>query len=590
MIRSESPTLQIFDRRPSMSAQTQSAPPATPLVELDRIVARLQEAKGRFAALSPDRRIYLLEQMIEGVMEVAEDWVAAAIGAKELNAGSAAAGEEWLAGPMTVVRNMRCLQRALAEIRDRGAPCLPAGALEQRGDGRLTARVFPDRLSDRLLFSGFRAEVWLDRSISRDNLAANQAAAYREPRMEGGVALVLGAGNIASIGPTDVLHKLFVENRTCVLKMNPVNEYLGPFIRRALRCLVSEDWFEVVYGGAEVGAHLVAHEGVEEIHITGSDATHDAIVWGVGAEQERRKKAGSPLLEKPIASELGNVTPVVVVPGRWSSADLAFQAENLAAMVVNNASFNCNAAKLLVTSADWPQREAFLSRLRALLTGLPVRRAYYPGARERWSRFVAAHPDAELLAEDDGVNVPWTLITDLDSTAREEICFRQEPFCAVLHEVPLRGHMAEDFLPRAVHFCNERVWGTLAASILVHPRSREAAGGEAALQTALEGLRYGSITVNTWPGLVFGLCSPPWGAYPGHRLDDIQSGRGFVHNTYMFDKPLKTVLHTPFRVRPKPPWFPTHKSGYRAAQEITRFEAHPSPWQLARVAAAAARG
>ena len=33
---------------------------------------------------------------------------------------------------------------------------------------------------------------------------------------------------------------------------------------------------------------------------------------------------------------------------------------NVAGMVVNNGSFNCNAAKMLVTSKSWPQREEFL--------------------------------------------------------------------------------------------------------------------------------------------------------------------------------------------------------------------------------------
>lgn len=562
--------------------------PATPHDELDRIVERLQGAKDRFAAISIDRRIYLLEQLVDGVLEVAEDWVATAIDAKGLGAGSAACSEEWLGGPMTVLRNIRCLQKALADVRDHGAPRIPPGAIDERPDGRVTVRVFPDRFYDKILFAGFHAEVWMDRSITRENLANHQAKVYREGDRSGGVALVLGAGNVASIGPMDVLHKLFIENRVCVLKMNPVNEYLGPFLSQAMRCLVSEDWLEVVYGGADVGAHLVAHEGVDEIHITGSDATHDAIVWGVGPEQAERKAKGTPLMTKPISSELGNVTPVVVVPGRWSDAEIAFQAENVVSMVVNNASFNCNAAKLLVTSADWPQREQFLNRIKSMLAGFPPRKAYYPGARDRWSKFVEAHPKAEFLAHDDGVDVPWTFIGDLDSNAKEEVCFRREPFCGVLHEVPLRGHMAEDFLPAATQFCNEKVWGTLAISILIHPHSREAAGGEAALQRALDELRYGSIAVNTWSAIIYGLSTTTWGAFPGHPLDDIQSGQGFVHNTYMFDRPWKSVLQAPFKISPKPPWFPTHRNAHRLAEAITRFEAHPSPIKLPLIALTAA--
>lgn len=49
----------------------------------------------------------------------------------------------------------------------------------------------------------------------------------------GGVALVLGAGNQASVAPLDVLHKLVAEDTVVVCKMNPVNEYVGPYLRCA---------------------------------------------------------------------------------------------------------------------------------------------------------------------------------------------------------------------------------------------------------------------------------------------------------------------------------------------------------------------
>ena len=52
------------------------------------------------------------------------------------------------------------------------------------------------------------------------------------------VALVLGAGNVASIGPLDVVHKLFVEGQVALLKLNPVNEYLGPFFEEAFADLI----------------------------------------------------------------------------------------------------------------------------------------------------------------------------------------------------------------------------------------------------------------------------------------------------------------------------------------------------------------
>ena len=36
----------------------------------------------------------------------------------------------------------------------------------------------------------------------------------------------------------------------------------------------------MVYGGAEVGTFLTHHHTIESIHLTGSAATFDAVVWG----------------------------------------------------------------------------------------------------------------------------------------------------------------------------------------------------------------------------------------------------------------------------------------------------------------------
>ncbi len=81
-----------------------------------------------------------------------------------------------------------------------------------------------------------------------------------------------------------MLYKLLVEGQVCVLKMNPVNDYLGPFLEEAFGNLVRDGFVQLVYGGADVGDYLCHHPGIDEIHITGSAATHDAIVFGSGEE------------------------------------------------------------------------------------------------------------------------------------------------------------------------------------------------------------------------------------------------------------------------------------------------------------------
>ena len=55
------------------------------------------------------------------------------------------------------------------------------------------------------------------------------------------VAAVLGAGNVSSIGAMDVLHMLvFAERQACVLKLHPVNSYLGEIHSAAFAGLIEE--------------------------------------------------------------------------------------------------------------------------------------------------------------------------------------------------------------------------------------------------------------------------------------------------------------------------------------------------------------
>ena len=96
-------------------------------------------------------------------------------------------------------------------------------------------------------------------------------------------------GNVSSIGPLDALYKLFVENHVVLYKAHPVNDYLGPLMERASGASWNAVVLRLVYGGAAEGAYLCQHAGVDEIHITGSDKTYEAIVFGPGADGERRK-------------------------------------------------------------------------------------------------------------------------------------------------------------------------------------------------------------------------------------------------------------------------------------------------------------
>jgi hypothetical protein len=167
-----------------------------------------------------------------------------------------------------------------------------------------------------------QAEVWMRPDQTAEAVREGQARAYRRPSGEGAIGLVLGAGNLGSLITGDVFHHLFVERQVTLLKLNPVNAYLRPFIERGLRALIRRGFLAVVEGGATEGAYLAHHLLVSTVHMTGSDRTYDALVFGSGTEGVQRKAAGTPLLTKPVTAELGNISPVIVVPGPWRQSDL----------------------------------------------------------------------------------------------------------------------------------------------------------------------------------------------------------------------------------------------------------------------------
>jgi acyl-CoA reductase-like NAD-dependent aldehyde dehydrogenase len=333
---------------------------------------------------------------------------------------------------------------------------------------------------------------------------------------------------------------------------------------------------------------LVKHDAVEAVHITGSDKTHDAIVFGTGKDAAARKAENRPLLDKPITSELGNVTPVIVVPGDWSRSAFDFHAQMLASMLAQDGSYECITPRVLVTPAGWSGREKLLAALRRILRQTANRFAFYPGAEERFSLFTSAHPEAELLGAGRPGSLPWALITGVDPGS-DDLVFSTDPFAPVLSETPLAASSVAEFIDRAVRFCNDRVWGTLAASVIARPRSLRAPGTRAAFERGIATLRYGTIVVNGPTFYGFSLVAPPWGAFPGHDASDIKSGRGFVHNTYLLARPEKTVFRAPFRTVPKPPWFVTHSHCREVFSQLTAFEAAASPAKLPEIVFAAMR-
>jgi aldehyde dehydrogenase (NAD(P)+) len=555
---------------------------------MDEAVARLRDAASGWARAPLAARLELAREMLRGAARVSDRLVAAACRAKGLVPGTPPEGEEWIASPFVTLRILRQIVASLECLARYGTT--PLGPVHVDRGGRTVARVFPPDPLEAALFLGVRGEVHCAPGIDEAALRDAAGRFHKGPDHDGRVCLVLGAGNVNSIPAADVLTRMFNEGKVCVLKTSPVNAYVGPLLEEAFAGAVSAGLLAVVHGGPDEGEYLASHPAVDEVHVTGSSHTHDLLVWGPpGPERVGRIARGEPRLAKPVTSELGNVTPVLVVPGRWTDRELAYQADDVAGMVTHNASFNCIAGKVLVLPRGWRDRERFLGLVRERMARTPARLAWYPGAEQRYRAFVSGRSGVTCIGGGEGA-LPWTMVTDLDPEDAHDAAFRSEPFCSVVFETQVGSGDPIEFLDAAVRFSNERLWGTLSATLLVSGATGRDPATAAAVDGAVRALRYGAVCVNLWPGMAFATGTLPWGAYPGAALADVQSGRGFVHNTRMLEHVEKAVLRGPAWSPIKQPWFPSHRTAHVLGRRLTRLQEQGSLRHLPGVVAAALRG
>lgn len=561
---------------------------------IDRAVTDLQGSKSTWASLDIREKLCMLSGLRTRAGEVARRWVEAAAEAKGLSMDSPLAGEEWIGGPYAFIDAMNALETTLERIAS-GDDVLAGFTAHTRPDGQVVVDVLPFAMSDRILFSGSSAQVWMNPEVTLESLPDTVASFYQEDRPSGSVCLVLGAGNVGSIPPLDVLYRLFAEGDVTMLKMNPVNDYLGEIFETMFEDFVEKGYVRFAYGGGEVGAYLTSHHDVDTIHITGSSATYNAIRYGTGEEGEQNRRADRPINAKPIVAELGGVSPTIVVPGDWSRADLKFQAQNVVTQKMNNSGFNCIATQVLILPASWDLADAFLDEIRATFAGLTDRDAYYPGASARCEAIVNGSGTVETFGSNSMI-----LVTGLDAEATDDAAFTTEYFAPALAVVALPSPDVPRYVAACTAFANDVLVGSLGASVIVHPRTEKKY--LEAIDAMISGLRYGAIGINTWSASVYLLSRCPWGAFPGNVPSDIGSGVGVVHNALLFGESQKAVARSPFapshrtltkgeiHMAPKPVFFVTNTQMHNIGERLVDYAMSGKTSDMLRIVSSAVRG
>jgi hypothetical protein len=386
---------------------------------------------------------------------------------------------------------------------------------------------------------------------------------------ESGLMVVLGAGNQGGLALCDTMYGLFTRNCVVYLKLHALRNYLEPLIRSLLEPLIRRGFVQVeCHTTNERAAALVHHPLVTAVHLTGGKETHDGLVWGFDPkEQQKNKQNNTPLLQAEMTSELGAVSPWIVVPANYTKAELKSQAGMLAAVIHSNASCNCNAPKVIVLDDNWEQKKEFLDIVEMTLAEniLPV--PYYPGCAQRWQKFRDQYPKAKTIDSNTGLGVEERrlskpllsekalllphLAIDLQvdltteagrQAASQEYAFRTEPFCPVYTIARLQNMDSLDtFCDTAATFCNDYLFGSLSGTVTV----KQELQSTEAVQKLIANLKYGGIGVNYWGGMCYAFAEGKWGAFPGESLANVESGIGFINNLLGIQGVQKCVMTSP---------------------------------------------
>lgn len=570
---------------PAVSSSSSLQPESKLLIDqsLEFFVAQ----KDKWLKVGVGARLQLLQGIREKLYPLRDEWVGKSISKRGWSEDVFHTGFEW--GVVAcVLRGIRNLEATLKDIEKNGRP-VNRCVLRTNDDDQVVARVFPQNFYDRAFFIQTTADIYMEPGQSIADVEAGWAKIYNEDNEVGRICLMLAAGNSAQITPLGLLQKLFVENEVVILKTNPVNAYLTPFLEVAFAEFIQKGWLQIIGGGVEEGAYLCQHEDVDSIQLTGSDKTFETIMYGTGEDGRLRKEEKRPLLQKPIQAELGAVSPIVVVPGQWSDKDIALQADLIVTWLVSNGAFNCLTPRVLVTHKEWPQREALLQAVRRVISETPTVNAFYPGAHYRYETYLAAHPEMEQYGTEGNGRLPWGLIPSLSPENGNDICFTTESYCGILADVALSAEDAVQYLAKATDFANESLWGNLSMTMIFDQKALKEPQMKKAFNLALANLRYGTIGINFSMPMAYFLSITPWGAYPGNRFENIQSGSGFTNNFLMFDKPQKSIIQAPFRKMVEPVRVGS-KNMVAFGRNLVDFEANPSMWTFGKVTMAAMKG
>lgn len=502
----------------------------------------LSKSSRRHVSTSLSAWARLALKTAESVRSTAPNWMNAALQMKQAKGAShedVAAAEELATGPLTTLRLLLLSACSLNDISKHGVPQVREGVkIAHQNSGNdatslVEIDVVPARgLFDRMVLHGHRATVRCTNPGGQTAFMENWRRECTTRPQTGGVALVLGAGNVTGLAVADAICQVFEHGRSALVKLHPIHESLVEVLQQAVAPLVDAGLISFVVGENDVVEQLLRADDITHVHLTGGHRAFESVTEKT---------------TKPITCELGNVTPWFVLPGRYTAKQLNFQADLVAASIINNTSFNCIATKLVVTCRQWEQRNAFLDRISYRLQNLPRRPAWFPGSAETWEQ-----ASGQMLPQ-DGL-LPFVFRTGLPLET-DPSWKAHEWFVPVVDEMTLDAKDIEEFCLKSTALAR-RLPGSLAASVTV-PQFLSSWDTVRA-NLLLEHLPFGVVAQNCWSAIAYSMGAVPWGGHPGGTRSDPKSGIGFVHDPFMFPLIHNSIIRGPLVSQIRPPWFPWH--------------------------------
>ena len=530
-------------------------------LDIDRFITTLRTKSKEYNSINNVQLASMLEETISNIKEVSFFWATICSDNKGTTK-TPAEGEEWLGGPFASVLATQYYIKSLTNDDDLSE--------KKYNSEENSYKVFPNNFIERITFPFIDAKVIFNKSMSFDDINKYRGFSKRYD-IDPSITLVLGAGNFSSIPYLDVLYHLITRKSVILLKLNPVNEYLKPVFEKVFQNFIERGYIIVTTGNIDESKYMATHPGINHIHLTGSDKTFEDIVYGRElTEKERKSKSLPKINNKPISSELGNVTPIIIHPGKWSTSDIKYQARKIVTAKLNNNGFNCIAAQVVVLPDGWGQTDTLIKFVKHYMSKAKERKAYYPESIERLER----------LEKDKGyerVNalncVTPHLTREIKAYSKFEI---DEVWSSTIYFKKIEYTSIEDFADKAIDYCNDELWGNLGVSIIIKDHDKKF--NKHITNLYIDKLNYGTVAINEWAAIGYIIPQLPWGGFPGNRDNNIQSGQSVVHNSMLFESPLKGVVNTKFRISRiiDPPWFVTNKRARRLFKNLTYYQINNS--------------